>query len=299
MGFGGNRGLVRETWETVSLLPFCFERNEVMQILYHCKKLDDFRNLDSQVQSDLLNMDRYMLRQNRFLGKGTARVKILTFDLPRMITCPYMPSECQYCYQLEVEKMHEKEGMDSQIRTLRKKNLVRSMSPQFVDKMSGEILRKHLKEKQELFIRIHSSGDFYDMEYLLKWIEIALKVKKESPFGERISFVAYTKAYHIIYQLLEKENGKIADIYRRLDLKGRRNVYSVSDLGIKFLISRMDSTDVQCESYRYATKKLWLPTYYATFRTMENMIDCKNKTCVDCLRCYPPKEDVITMLRTR
>lgn len=53
-----------------------------MQILYHCKKLDDFRNLDSQVQS----------------------------DLPRMITCPYMPSECHYCYQLEVGKMQSSLG---------------------------------------------------------------------------------------------------------------------------------------------------------------------------------------------
>lgn len=270
-----------------------------MQRLYECRKLADFKDLDSHTQNDILNMDKYMLRQNRFLGNSTPAVKILTFDLPRAITCPYMPSECQYCYQLEVEKMHEKKGMDSRIRTLRKKNLVRSLSPEFVERMSGEILRKRLKDNQKLFIRIHSSGDFYDKEYLLKWIEIALKVQKESPARKRISFVAYTKAYDLIFELLEKESYKIAEVYERLKLKNTRENYSINDLGIKFLISRMDSTDVQCESYRYVTKKLWLPTYYATFRVMENMVDCKNKKCVDCLRCYPPEKDVVTILRTR
>ena len=137
------------------------------------------------------------------------------------------------------------------------------------------------------------------MEYQLKWTEIALKVKKESMVREHISFVAYTKAYRMIYELLEKENDKVADVYERLGLNKGKRKYSISDLGIEFLISRMDGTDVQCESYRYVTKKLWLPTYYATFQPVEQAVDCKAKKCVDCLLCYPPKEDVITSLRTR
>lgn len=268
-----------------------------MQKLYECRKLEDFKNLDKHTQDEIFSMKKPLLRNNRFLGKNTVFTRILTFDLPRKITCPYMPKECEHCYQSEVEQMHEGIGMDSQIRTFRKENLIRSLNSEFVSKMTNEIMRKRLKSGQKLFVRIHSSGDFYDMQYLLKWVEIALTVRKESKDPKRISFVAYTKAYKYIFDLLEYENHKIAEIYKRINGSCEKERYSICDLEIKFLISRMDSSDLYCESYQYATRKLWLPVYFATANKADNIVDCKSMDCVSCLKCYSSKESVTTILR--
>ena len=51
------------------------------------------------------------------------------------------------------------------------------MEESFVDDMTKEILEYRPSADKQVVIRIHESGDFYDEEYLILWLKIALIVK--------------------------------------------------------------------------------------------------------------------------
>lgn len=76
-------------------------------------------------------------------------------------------------------------------------NYTLSQSDLFVDIMTNEI-RRYMYVKN-LFIRVHAVGDFYDMDYLKKWVAIA----NNNP---SVTFYAYTKSV-----MLFKEYGQLPD----------------------------------------------------------------------------------------
>jgi hypothetical protein len=75
----------------------------------------------------------------------------------------------------------------------RERNFEESKNPDFVENMiytiETELTRKKYNGKQVVF-RIHESGDFYNLEYTRKWVEIARHFSDR----ENLVFLAYTKS---------------------------------------------------------------------------------------------------------
>jgi hypothetical protein len=126
-----------------------------------------------------------LLTQNTKLKKTSKlnNTKIFNFSIPAYktkagkLTCPFADSCIKYCY---AQKGNYKRFPIIQELMEKKYNI--SKQDNFADLMTNEIIKKKAK-----YIRIHDSGDFYSIKYLLKWVDIA-NANKE------VIFYAYTKS---------------------------------------------------------------------------------------------------------
>ena len=142
---------------------------------------------------ELKNDDRYLninVNGNKKLVNNE-NTKFIIWNLPAKTTCPYATEHCKKaCYACKAERVYPG------CKAAREKNLERSKKDSFVNDMiytiETEINTKKFENKKIIF-RIHESGDFYNLEYTQKWVEIA----KHFENNKNIIFVAYTKS--IIY----------------------------------------------------------------------------------------------------
>ena len=108
---------------------------------------------------------------------------IWNFNIPAGLTCgKYATAECmKFCY---AKKGHFQFGST---RDCHMTNFEGSKLDSFVNDISNQITDNLNSIK---FVRIHGSGEFYNVEYFSKWVSIALKFPK-------INFIAYTKNFDI------------------------------------------------------------------------------------------------------
>lgn len=103
-------------------------------------------------------------------------MKVLTFGLPAIKTCPGAGWCKKICYA-----MRGNMGMPM-ARKAQERRLGQSKRADFAEKMIAELGRR----KSCNMVRIHDSGDFYDLTYFDKWCEVAIA-------RPDITFFAYTK----------------------------------------------------------------------------------------------------------
>ncbi len=112
--------------------------------------------------------------------KKTAKlnnVRLFEFNLPAVSTCPFADTCKKICYAdkgtfkypVVQAKYH------SNYELTKNKDL-------FIKVVQSEIIKKRIE-----YVRIHSSGDFYNLKYLNAWIEIA----RSNP---NVIFYGYTKS---------------------------------------------------------------------------------------------------------
>lgn len=124
-----------------------------------------------------------LTRGNHKLPRSTA-----IWDLPHMVTCPGATEECKkYCYANKAERLYKA------VLPYRQRNFVESKKGSFVAQMLSQLA----KARTIKAVRIHSSGDFYNQEYLNKWVEI-MKARPD------IIFTAYTKSLHLDFTQAKK-----------------------------------------------------------------------------------------------
>ena len=96
-------------------------------------------------------------RENKKLvpNKKTA---FIIWNLPSIITCPYATEHCKkYCYAKKAEIAYPN------CLPSRKRNFQESIKSEFMDNMTYTILSiAKGTRKQEIIVRIHESGDFYN-----------------------------------------------------------------------------------------------------------------------------------------
>ena len=113
---------------------------------------------------------------------------IVIWDLPHGSTCPGATAECKkYCYAFKAERMYK------QVLPYRQVNYKMSLRKDFAELMIAKL--KSMRGVRAL--RLHSSGDLYNQEYLNKWV----KVIKAFP---EITFTAYTKSLHLDFTEAKK-----------------------------------------------------------------------------------------------
>lgn len=122
-----------------------------------------------------------MFKKNRLkagnlkLSKGT-----LIFDLPAVKSCPNSSSCHKTCYARKMETW-------PYIKKWRDTNFTLAKNPERL----FNLLYDQLSKTKKRYIRIHSSGDFFNQEYVNLWIKVA----KEFPDK---MFYSYTKAIKIL-----------------------------------------------------------------------------------------------------
>lgn len=114
----------------------------------------------------------------KLLSFGNSKLKrdgIASFSIPAGKTCPGALECKKGCYAMSGFFL-----MPS-VRKAYASNLALTKKDSFVDAMVAEILKTKAK-----IVRIHASGDFYNLEYLNRW----LKIVQACP---SVRFYAYTK----------------------------------------------------------------------------------------------------------
>ena len=125
-----------------------------------------------------------LLTQNSKLKKTSIEnnARVLNFSLPAYktitgkIVCPFAKDCIKYCY---AQKGNYK--YPSVIKGLNNRYEL-SKTADFVPQMNATIILE-----RPTHVRIHDSGDFYSIAYLLKWVDIANANKD-------VTFYAYTKS---------------------------------------------------------------------------------------------------------
>jgi hypothetical protein len=114
--------------------------------------------------------------------------KFYIFNLPAEKTCPGSTEFCRNkCYAKKAEKIYPS------VLPCRMNNLNESKEKDF----SSKVINFLNKNKKREFFRIHEAGDFYDQNYLNKWIEIT------NNFPE-IKFLAFTKSFNLDFSNVPK-----------------------------------------------------------------------------------------------
>lgn len=153
------------------------------------------------------------LSQNSKMKK--ASLKTYNFDLPAIKTCPFADKCKVYCYA--TKGFYQMPSVKAKF----ERNLEASKLDNFVSEIQKDI--DLLKEKGKIdAIRIHSSGDFYNENYLDKWIEIIAN-------NQDIVFYAYTKSlpyfnnpelkYSDNFKVIFSEGGKYDHLIEKWDLR--------------------------------------------------------------------------------
>lgn len=132
----------------------------------------------------LLNVN---ITGNKKLQNGE-NVRYMIWNLPAVKTCPFRTEHCEKsCYARKAERLYP------QVLPSREKNFRDSLFDDFAGNMISTIdhyLGSKAFSGKKCVFRIHESGDFYNVEYAGKWVEIAKHFEND----ERIVFLAYTKS---------------------------------------------------------------------------------------------------------
>src|SRR6056297_161467 len=119
-----------------------------------------------------------------YLGKGNSKLSksVLIWNLPAIKTCPNCGRCKDTCYARKAEKLYP------QVLPCRERNLESTKHPLFIDNMVIAICKAQVNAKKykPKSVRIHESGDFYNMKYFFDWLEIAKRLPD-------LTFWSYTK----------------------------------------------------------------------------------------------------------
>lgn len=145
------------------------------------------------------------LNQNIHLSEGNIKSKctdntmFLTWSLPSRTTCPYATEMCKRrCFAKKNETFKT-------VRDSRHRNLDETYKDTFVSDMikhfEYHLQRPKAKDKL-IIVRIHTSGDFYNLDYFDKWVKVSEHFKN----NKNIMFQAYTKSMPILKQYKDTKN---------------------------------------------------------------------------------------------
>lgn len=184
------------------------------------------------------------------------RIKYIIWNLPAVITCPFSTALCRkYCYAKKAET-----GARPSVKPARMRNYKQSKKDCFPYYMIFTILcnlnRKSYINAETVVIRIHESGDFYNRDYVKKWLRVA----RFFSYDNRVVFMAYTKSIEYFNGLKVPDN----------------------------MIIRFSLWDDTASEQKALAEKMRLPIYTAVERfTDEKPVNrCLCKNCSTCQKCW-------------
>lgn len=146
-------------------------------------------------------MSKRYLQTNGKLKESS--VMTYAFNIPAVDTCPNAGACKAYCFAAIEQRQYP------QAREHRIASLALSKSTEFISVIMAELqlLRtKHKRTNTKFAIRIHASGDFYSLGYMLTWFGIA-------GLNPDIQFYAYTKSIAMAKKLMARKPVNMVLIY--------------------------------------------------------------------------------------
>lgn len=147
-----------------------------------------YKNTATLLQ-DKYDIDIATLEPDYRLSDGNSKLKkdgIVSFNLIPVTHCPSAGACKAYCYAT-VGQQAFRNGVLRRARAY-----IATMQWDFVPRMIDEVraaVRRGAKA-----VRVHDSGDFYSLDYMLKWMEIAAQCPE-------VRFYAYTKMVVLVKRL--------------------------------------------------------------------------------------------------
>jgi len=138
-----------------------------------------------------LGLDYDTLPANIGLSDGNSKLKksgIVSFNLIPIVHCPLAGSCKAFCYAT-VGQQAFASGVKRRAAAFKA-----TLAPDFVQQMHSEVQRWKRKIKA---VRVHDSGDFYSMQYLQDWLEIAR-------LNPDVKFYAYSKSLPFIHRAYDQ-----------------------------------------------------------------------------------------------
>lgn len=231
--------------------------------------MEHYMKKENFVRKPNLEFEGLKISQGNSKLLSNEAISFLVWNITSRITCPYATESClKSCYAYKSERMYSN--------TLKRNesNLALTKQDDFVNNMI-KFLELQLDKKsnagKQIVYRIHESGDFYNLNYLSKWIEIANYFKG----NDRLIFQAYTKSILFIVEYLDKHN------------------ITLQDVNIHFTYSIWNDTN---EQHIETARNLQLQTYEAFPKKQmfdkvatEGYFECECINCGKCLECYKTK----------
>lgn len=182
----------------------------------------------------------------------------IIWNLPTIVTCPYRTEACEHaCYARKAERVYP------QVLPSRMVNLEESKKNAFVADMIYTIMSiASRSKKQEIIVRIHESGDFYNQEYTSKWLAIMNACKDDS----RIRFIAYTKSFKYFDGIVLPENFSL-----------RASIWN-------------DTSEKQLAIVRRNNWNIY--TAVPKFTENDTFTQCRCKDCATCGKCWSADKDI-------
>ena len=109
---------------------------------------------------------------------------VAIFDMPSIVTCKY---QCKGCYAIKAERLYSQTRLHRAFHYEIVKEALKDKDKQnyLMEYMNIE-LRRHSLLFKNTVVRIHSSGDLFNPQYLALWLDIVNQNKD-------INFYTYTK----------------------------------------------------------------------------------------------------------
>lgn len=216
------------------------------------------------------------LSEGNIKSKGTDDTMFLTWSLPSRATCPYATEMCKRkCFAKKNESFKS-------VRESRSRNLVETYKNTFVEDMikhfEYHLQRPKAKDKL-IIVRIHTSGDFYSMEYFRKWVDISEHFEGD----KRILFQAYTKSIPVIMDYMKWYENEYSCGYGREDYE-----FFMQGINIHLVWSIWNDTN---EDYTELAHDMGLQTFTALPKdeievAKNNGAFVCNGDCGECKECY-------------
>ena len=193
-----------------------------------------------------LGIDYDGLPANIGLSDGNSKLKksgIVSFNLIPIVHCPLAGACKAFCYAT-VGQQAFASGVKRRAAAFKA-----TLAPDFVQQMHSEVQRWKKKIKA---IRVHDSGDFYSMEYLQDWLEIAR-------LNPDVQFYAYSKSLPFIHRAYDlglvppnfrliQSVGGLADSRIRTDLPHARIFGTLDELQSAGYADASETDDVSAFS---------------------------------------------------
>lgn len=116
------------------------------------------------------------------------------FNLPSRRTCPFRTPDCEkFCYAKRDERFPSP-------RVNREKNFAVSLGTDFADRLIYTIQTEKQSKRYHdavMIVRIHESGDFYNMQYVDAWLKVFDAFKAD----RTVIFQMYTKSFPLFLSL--------------------------------------------------------------------------------------------------
>lgn len=177
-----------------------------------------------------------------YISEGNEKTECFSFDLPSKITCPGATESCKKaCYAFKLAQVYSNVGAKYD------RNLMFADSVEFIPHMIRNIPKR-------CEFRIHVSGDFKDVAYVLDWIAIASK-------RPDVIFYTYTRSWRLAKLWVAiRELAKLPNVNVNLSVDDETGMPNVVDAE-NFRWCYLSTNDVAPE---------WLRRTDIIFRTNHN-----------------------------